>query len=182
MQKFIGVKIIHAVPMNRGEYNEYRNFQIPQDEDPSDEGYLVEYEPDPENPSNHPGHEGYISWSPKAAFEKAYRKAKGEGLQFGLAIEALKRGRRVARKGWNEKGMFLFLLPAGKVPVTAIHDPILKKVIIEELSDNGNKMMPENPTFDALGSIRMWTADKKVLTGWLASQTDMLAEDWEILG
>jgi hypothetical protein len=34
---------------------------------------------------------------------------------------------------------------------------------------------------EALGSIRMMTADKKVLTGWLASQTDILAEDWEIL-
>jgi len=36
-------------------------------------------------------------------------------------------------------------------------------------------------TFEALGSIRMFTADKKILTGWLASQTDMLSEDWQII-
>jgi hypothetical protein len=40
--------------------------------------------------------------------------------------------------------------------------------------DNGGEI-------EALGSIRMLTSDKKILTGWLASQTDMLAEDWMIL-
>lgn len=90
---------------------------------------------------------------------------------FGQAIEALKAGKRVSRKGWNGKGMFLFLLPAGTVPVKAIHDPALREVIEKEVGCE---------TFEALGSIRMFTADKKILTGWLASQTDMLAEDWEI--
>jgi len=91
---------------------------------------------------------------------------------FGAAVEALKQGRRVRRVGWNGKGMFLFLLPAGNgIPVTAIHDPALREVIRSEVGGD---------TFDALGSIRMFTADKKVLTGWLASQTDILSEDWEI--
>jgi len=94
-----------------------------------------------------------------------------EGLNFGQAIEALKQGKKVARKGWNGKGMFLFLLPAGTIPKSAIHDPMLKKV----LENNGK------PHFEALGSIRMKTADDKILTGWLASQTDMLSEDWEVL-
>lgn len=90
---------------------------------------------------------------------------------FGRAIEALKQGKRVAREGWNGKNMFLFLLPAGTVPKTAIHDPALREVIDAEV---------EGDTFDALASIRMFTADKKILTGWLASQTDILAEDWVI--
>lgn len=93
-------------------------------------------------------------------------------LPFGAAIQALKEGKRVAREGWNGKGMFLFLLPAGTVPTKAIHDEALRKVIEENVGGE---------TFEALGSIRMFTADKKVLTGWLASQTDMLAEDWFIL-
>jgi hypothetical protein len=89
---------------------------------------------------------------------------------FGGAIEWLKMGGRVAREGWNGRGMFLFLLPAGDgIPTSYIKDPHLKKVIEDEVGGD---------TFDALGSIRMFTADKKVLTGWLASQTDMLAEDW----
>jgi hypothetical protein len=92
---------------------------------------------------------------------------------FGDAIVALKAGKRVARKGWNGKGMFLFLLPASdNIPTKVIHDPALRAVIESEIGGD---------TFDALGSIRMFTADKKILTGWLASQTDILAEDWEIL-
>lgn len=91
---------------------------------------------------------------------------------FGEALEALKKGHRIARKGWNGKNMFLFLLPAGTVPTKAIYDPTLREVIEKEIGGE---------TFEALGSIRMFTADKKILTGWLASQTDMLAEDWVIL-
>lgn len=92
-------------------------------------------------------------------------------LNFGLALEALKTGKKIARQGWNGKGMFLFLLPAGKIPKTAIHDPALKTVLENTGKDH----------FEALGSIRMKTADDKILTGWLASQTDMLSEDWVIL-
>jgi hypothetical protein len=93
-------------------------------------------------------------------------------LTFGQAIRALKQGKKVARQGWNGKSMFLFLLPAGTVPTKAIHDPALRKVIETEIGGE---------TFEALGSIRMFTADKKILTGWLASQTDILAEDWVVL-
>jgi hypothetical protein len=93
-------------------------------------------------------------------------------LNFGQAVEAIKAGKRVSREGWNGKGMFLWLLPAGKVPKIAIYDPALRAVMDEQI---------EGDTFEALGSIRMFTADKKVLTGWLASQTDILAEDWCIL-
>ena len=95
-----------------------------------------------------------------------------ENQNFGQAIEALKQGKRVARQGWNGKGMFLFLLPAGTVPTKAIHDPALREVIEQEIGGE---------TFEALVSIRMFTADKKILTGWLASQTDILSEDWVIL-
>ncbi len=92
---------------------------------------------------------------------------------IGYAVAALKSGQRVRRAGWNGKGMFLFLLPAGEgIPTKVIHDPALRAVIETELGGS---------TFDALGSVRMFTADKKILTGWLASQSDLLAEDWEIL-
>ncbi len=95
-----------------------------------------------------------------------------ENQNFGQAIEALKQGKRVARQGWNGKGMFLFFLPARTVPTKAIYDPALRAVIEKEIGGE---------TFEALGSIRMFTADKKILTGWLASQTDILSEDWSIL-
>ena len=64
MKKFIGIKKVEAKPMTRGEYNKYRGWQIPADENPNDEGYLVKYSDD------------YISWSPKKAFDEAYREAE----------------------------------------------------------------------------------------------------------
>ena len=110
-------------------------------------------------------------------FEATYQKGEPcsephplTGHTFGYALEALKNGHRVARSGWNGKGMYLWLLPAAMVKAEWCREPHLKEVA----EANGGEI-------EALGSIRMMTADKKVLTGWLASQTDMLAEDWEIL-
>lgn len=88
---------------------------------------------------------------------------------FGQAIEALKQGKKVRRSGWNGKGMFLWLLQATEVKKEWIKDPMLLEVF------------GERDTLQCLGSIRMLTATGEVLTGWLASQTDILSEDWEIL-
>lgn len=70
MKTFIGTKIIRGTPMTRQAYNDLRGWTVPADEDPTDEGYLVEY-PDGGKP-NVEGFEGYVSWSPKAQFEAAY--------------------------------------------------------------------------------------------------------------
>jgi hypothetical protein len=64
--------------MTRGEYNKFRGWQIPADENPSDEGYIVEYT-DGGTP-NIPAYKGYVSWSPKDVFEKSY-KLHGTPLQ-----------------------------------------------------------------------------------------------------
>lgn len=89
---------------------------------------------------------------------------------FGRAIEALKCGQRVARAGWNGRDMYLWLLPAATVKADWCREPHLKAMA----EANGGEI-------ECLGSIRMMTADKKVLTGWLASQTDILAEDWMLV-
>lgn len=167
MKTFLGTKLIKARPMTRGEYNTYRGWTPPEGEDQTTPGYLVEYE-NSDGKANHPDHSGYISWSPADVFEKAYQPT--DGLNFGLALEALKKGKRIARKGWNGKGMYLWLLPAATVKAEWCREEHLKAVA----EANGGEI-------EALGSIRMMTADKKVLTGWLASQTDMLSNDWEIL-
>lgn len=93
-----------------------------------------------------------------------------KNLAFGSAISALKAGRRVTRAGWNDRGMYLWLLPAATVKAEWCREPHLKEIA----EKNGGEV-------ECLGSIRMRTADGKVLTGWLASQSDILAEDWEIL-
>ena len=170
MVAFIGTKLIQASPMTRGEYNTYRGWSAPEGEDQSVAGYLVEYLDG--GTGNHPDHTGYISWSPADVFEKSYRAT--DGISFGLAIEALKLGKRVARKGWNGKGMYLWILPAAMVKAEWCREPHLKEVA----ESAGGEI-------ECLGSIRMWTVNaegrRAVLTGWLASQTDMLSDDWEIL-
>jgi len=80
MENFTGTKNILGLAMTLGEYNKYRGWKLPATEDPDKEGYLVEYEPVKGEEPNHKAHKGYISWSPKQAFENSYRES-GTHLQ-----------------------------------------------------------------------------------------------------
>lgn len=71
MVSFTCHKTVKAVPMNRKDYNDLRGWSVPSDENPEDEGYLVEYQDD--NNQNLLHFRGYISWSPKDVFDKGYR-------------------------------------------------------------------------------------------------------------
>lgn len=74
MSTYTGIKTIRAVSMTRGAYNKLRGWEVPSNEDPNDEGYLVEYT-DGGTP-NTSEFEGYISWSPRGVFEKAYHQTE----------------------------------------------------------------------------------------------------------
>ena len=154
MKQYIGTKVIEARPMNRGEYNEYRGWTIPTNENPADEGYLVKY-PD-----------GYESWSPKAVFEEAYRETNG--MSFGLAIEAAKKGKKISRRGWNGKGMYVIYrtgypegIPCNKNTADAVG-------------------IPEGTLFKVRPYLQMKCVDD-TFQMWLASQSDILADDWYIV-
>lgn len=155
--KYIRMHQVEAEPMTLGDYNNFRGWAIPANENPDDEGYKVTY-PD-----------GYVSWCPKAQFEAAGRPC--DGMTFGMAIEAMKNGKKVARRGWNGKGMYVWVMPGSTITnCPNITDPHLKAI-----SDaNGGTVV-------FVGSVRMKTATGEVLTGWLASQTDMLSEDWVVV-
>ena len=71
MKKYIGTKEIKAVPMNRQEYNDFRGWKLPDDENGKDEGYLIEYVDG--GRANTPQYSGYISWSPRDVFERTYK-------------------------------------------------------------------------------------------------------------
>lgn len=86
-------------------------------------------------------------------------------MNFGDALAALKRGARVAREGWNGKGMFLFLVPGSTFQVN--RPPLLG-------------IYPEGTPINYHAHIDMKTAQDTVVP-WLASQTDVLAEDWRIV-
>ena len=149
MQKYIGTKIIEAVPAIRKGGKVYEEgWPIPKSMDPTEEGYKVRY-PD-----------GYESWSPKDVFEEAYRPT--DCMSFGLAIEAMKKGKKVARRGWNGKNQHIELatrisyMTSEGVFVNVEHEAI------------GNKAI----AFCGTSGVQM---------GWLASQADMLADDWEVV-
>lgn len=88
-------------------------------------------------------------------------------MNFGEALEELKNGKKVARSGWNGKGMWLILVPAS---------PNIRPVAGTPYSNAG---IVETVTIDS--HIDMFTAAGSMQPGWLASQADMLAEDWSVL-
>lgn len=157
-KQYVGTKLINATPMTRQAYNDFRGWQLPADEDGADEGYLVEYVDG--GKANTDTYAGYVSWSPKDVFERAYRP--NEGVTFGDALSMLKAGLKVARAGWNGKGMFLFLVPGSTFKVNRA--PLLG-------------IYPEGTEINYCPHIDMKTADGKIVP-WLASQTDVLADDW----
>jgi hypothetical protein len=86
-------------------------------------------------------------------------------MNFSDALSKIKEGHRVARSGWNGKGMFIFLVNGSTFIVN--REPLLS-------------IMGEGTIINYHPHIDMKTADNKVVP-WLCSQTDMLADDWEIV-
>lgn len=239
MKKYIGTKQLRAKPMTLGEYNEYRGWKLPEKENPNTEGYLVEYQ-DGGKP-NDERHEGYISWSPKDVFEKAYQVAEThidrlciekkdladkfekcsvfvrsdkfreivkndtqafllvlqrelmgrynqvldyrlfeasfrmEHMSFGMAIEALKFGLAIRRKGWNCKGLFV----VKQIPAH-ITEEIIPKMQSLPQSAKDIIMSRENKVIDYTSQMLIINPDGRA-DSWVPSVSDVFAEDWEIL-
>lgn len=119
-------------------------------------------------------------------------------MNFGQALMHLKNGERVARVGWNGKGMFVFL-SNGSIPADADANLSFGETYLEQRpAEPGDELYGEdnavvvtkngvaarlfdigdNGTTVRMPSINMRAADGSTVVGWLASQTDMLAEDW----
>lgn len=149
MKMYIGTKQVTAKPMTRSDAEAHLGRDVGGDK--HGDGYLVEYEG------------GYQAWSPKDVFDAAYRPTTG--MTFGLAIEVLKAGKRVARAGWNGKGMWLVMVASDGWTVP-------------------NKNYVSHPEFDGEPHLLPWIGMKTADNGfvpWLASQTDILATDWVVL-
>jgi hypothetical protein len=90
-------------------------------------------------------------------------------MNFGQAIEALKLGSKVAREGWNGKGMFIYL----------VRGSLVNELRGEAATHVGQ---PKEGDAQVINShIEMKAADGSIVVGWFASQTDILAEDWVIV-
>ncbi|WP_206518514.1 Gp49 family protein [Mesorhizobium sp. M7A.F.Ca.CA.002.12.1.1] len=101
---YIGTKVVNARPMNRRDYNDLRSWTVPVNENPADEGYLVEYTDRVENPPHVPGFKGYVSWSPKEVFERAYRPVRAAEAKPAAA----------SAEGSGEASIWQDLVRAGK--------------------------------------------------------------------
>lgn len=99
---------------------------------------------------------------------KASTEAVSSIGSFGWALEHMKAGERIMRRGWNGKGMWLWLVPKDEYRLTSALSP--ENLPVAEALEAGT-MLPW---------IMMRTAQGDFVP-WLASQTDMLAEDWEVL-
>ena len=116
MKKFIGTKVVKAEPMTMKEAQKVlgRKIATLKPVTVEENGYLVEYKG------------GYKSWSPKDVFEKAYREVGS--VNFGGAIDLLKAGLAVRRRGWNDKGRFI----VKQIPTNITGDIIPKMLIITD--------------------------------------------------
>ena len=152
-EKYVRVNFVDATPMNFGEFKVAyptsggANQQRPDD----DPGYVIFYRKGQPNE--------YVSWCPKAEFDAVSRRA--DGMTFGMAIEALKRGKKVARFGWNGKRQYLSL----GTEFTYV--------------DCNGRQNAEHVTSGRAAIVFHGTIGEQV--GWLTSQADMLSEDWIVL-
>lgn len=83
-------------------------------------------------------------------------------FDFSTALKALRAGKRVARAGWNGKGMFIYIVPGSEFTVNRF--PL-------------NKFVDEGEVVTYRSHIDMKTADDEFVP-WIASQSDLLADDW----
>lgn len=137
-KKYIGTKIVTAFPQEKD----------------GKQGYGVIYA------------DGYTSWSPQEAFDESYRAIEREdqALTFGDALHMLKLGKRIARSGWNGKGMFVYYVPANSYQATT---ETAKQYFKGDL-------VPYN-AYMAIKNVN------DSVSTWVPSVNDCLANDWQII-
>lgn len=87
-------------------------------------------------------------------------------MNFGIALTLLKAGKRVSREGWNGKGMYVYLVGEGRYPPTT-------EAGLDIALGQPDGLVPYRPY------LAMKTVDGDVVP-WVASQTDILSEDWSL--
>jgi hypothetical protein len=96
-------------------------------------------------------------------------------MGIGEAVKNMHDGKAVRRAGWNGKGMFIVLMPELKLPSFNTQGTERK------VNDRTAKWIGEDQPLDCQPYIAMYTASKQWQPGWLCSQADLLAIDWEVV-
>lgn len=166
MKTYICSKVIHAVPIKMVNGCQWpEGLPLPEISDPKqiDErcGCTIEARIEDGYMFTTSKYDKYPQFMTADEFEKICRST--EDMTFGDALVALKQGERVARKGWNGKDMYVFLAHEADF-VTDADISAFDRLDVEV----GDMLV-------------MKTAQNTFQPGWLASQADMLAEDWYIV-
>ena len=156
--KQVRINVVDTEPMTRGDYNKMRGWQIPENENPADEGYVITYRKGQPNE--------YISWCPKKEADEVSISCEN-GLPFGVAImECRYRGAKIQRKNWNGIGQFVR------------YESVLG-------FDDGDNHEGKGPNITSscfvFHFVNRKTGETGIQVGWLASQADMAANDWVIV-
>jgi hypothetical protein len=86
-------------------------------------------------------------------------------MNIGEAIDEMKHGRKVVRSGWNGRNMFIFFVPGSNFEVN--RPPLLG-------------IYPPGTRVKYLDHVDMRVANGSIVP-WHCSQSDLLAEDWEVV-
>ena len=160
MSMYIGTKVVMATPLTMTEAQKVLGREL-KAATVDEYGYLVEYK------------DGYKYWSPKSVFDEAYREVGS--VNFGGAIELLKAGLAVRRKGWNGKGLFI----VKQVPSHITGDIIPNMQSLPQSAKN-ILMSREDPHIDYTNQMLIINPDGRA-DSWVPSSSDVFAEDWEVV-
>ncbi len=151
MRIYMGVNSVKAEPMKMSEYAQRQEIAVPDWQQDDEDGYLIRHST------------GDESWITREMFLSTYTPV--DMMTFEGALFCLKRGCKVARAGWNGKGMFVFLVPGSTFEVN--RKPLLG-------------IFPEGTEVDYRSHIDMKAANGDIVV-WTAAQSDLLADDWTVV-
>lgn len=107
-------------------------------------------------------------------------------MNFGEAIEMAKNGHLITRKGWNGKGMFVFMRPGDELPLDMVVQKVkslpiaVKDYFHNKCNDEDGNAIPleKGKPVKFTPYLCMKNAQGEIINGWVASQSDILGEDW----
>ena len=94
-------------------------------------------------------------------------------MRFGEAIECARRGKRIARKGWNGKNMYVYMTKGRTIPIECWKPMLSSQELTEVEIERGDVIINAH--------LDMMNAQGTRIIGWSATQTDMLADDWYVV-
>lgn len=151
MDMYIGSRVVKAKRMTRLEYNQLRKWDLPEDEDGSDEGFLIEHGQDiGKQVVTH------VGWLPEDLFRAEFRSTCC-GLPFSDALKLIMQGHPVSRAAWGPATKMTFIFLASAEAIKA------------------NLDQPEEVPL-----LAKWNGEGDTELGWIPKSEDIFTRDWVV--